>query len=310
VAESEDGKIIGFHGAYPVRLKVGGKEIITFEVGDLMVAEEVRRRGIGKSLCMAYHESEEVLTTACDYAVATGKFYRQLGLQPVHCLPTRVRLLNLESTFDFLVKSGRIPSTILVSIACITMNPILAFLNFVTMPKKSKEFTIEEVEKVGPAFDLLWEEISPGFPIIVVRDARFVKWRFLDDPVFKHKLLSAHDRYGKLKGYVDICIVRKRGVPIGRIMDLFCSPRSTEIIDSLLAEAIRLFKEEGVSIVSCRALNRLIRDRISRCLYFEPRSLKEPLLVYWKGDPELKAFVHDADNWHLTHADGDEGFRG
>jgi hypothetical protein len=47
---------------------------------------------------------------------------------------------------------------------------------------------------------------------------------------------------------------------------------------------------------------------IARFCYLTPRRLQKPALLLWKGDAALASDIYDPGNWHLTHADGDDGF--
>ena len=178
-------------------------------------------------------------------------------------------------------------------------------INHLKRPQTSPLCTIEEVKHVGSEFDKLWQEISPQFPIIFVRDAKFVKWRFLEDPGNKHTLLAARDKDGKLRGYLDILVSDIRGLPVGRIMDLFCSPEDQELADTLLAGAFEIFKQRKVAFTTCMGLHPVHRKKVRRYLYFKPRRREAPALLHWKAAPTLKPLAQNSENWHLSHADGD-----
>jgi GNAT superfamily N-acetyltransferase len=316
IAVNKSDKVVGYFSAFPICLKVGDKEIITFEDGDLMVAKEARRQGLGQRFIKTYYESEEVLVTSYNYVPATGRFFKRLGLKPVYCLPIYVRPFDLHKNFYFILEGGRLPPflnkksvSFLIGVVCRILNPILFLVNFIKRPTISRKYTVEEITEAGPEFDRLWNALSSQFPIIVPRDAKFVQWRFFEDPVFKHTILAARDKNGTLRGYIDICITERRGMLVGKIMDIFCEPTANEIIDTLVASSLKLFTRRRVLGVQCVGLHSAIQERVKRYLYFKQWWQEDPLLVHWKGDPQLESFVHDAKNWHLSFADGDQGFQ-
>lgn len=61
-------------------------------------------------------------------------------------------------------------------------------------------------------------------------------------------------------------------------------------------------------MITCLGLLPTIRNRVKRYLYLKPKKIGDPALLYWKGDNKLKKIVYNENNWHLSHADGDEGF--
>lgn len=315
VAERDDGRILGFQGSFPERLKIRENEISAYDPGDLAVHSDARRQGLGQKLTLAYMDNEEYITMAYGWAAATGRIFQRLGLDSVYCVPRYWRPLNLQSIFYFMLDSKRVPDWIsktplvsLVSIGCKISSFALNLINYLKSPKKSAKYTVEEVREAGSEFDNLWKELSAKFPIIFVRDAKFIRWRFFNDPAFKHDLLGIRDRDGKLRGYIDIMVAKRGTVFVGRIMDIFCPPEETELVDSVLAKAFEIFKQCKVAFITCVGLHPVIRSRVKRYLYYTPRVPEEPGLLNWKGDAKLKTFVQNADNWHLSHADGDGGF--
>jgi hypothetical protein len=315
VAEREDGVIVGVHGGYPEKLKINTAEISTIDPGDLAVYVEARRQGLGEKLTKAYMDNEKYITLAYNYAAATGRIFRRLGLIPVDCVPRYLRTYDLEAIFHFLLDSRRAPSWIgkkplvyLFAFGSKVLNFILLLVNHLKRPKISKKYVVEEVKVVGSEFDDLWREISPLFPIIFVRNAKFIQWRFLEDPCNKHTLLAVRDKNGALRGYIDIMFSKKKKMLVGRIMDLFCTPGDNEIVDALLAKAFDIFEQRRVAFITCMGLHPLIRKRVMHCLYSKPSALQDPGLLNWKGDSKLQSFVQDSKNWHLSYADGDIGF--
>ena len=49
---------------------------------------------------------------------------------------------------------------------------------------------VEEVYEVGPAFDRLFEKAAKHYGVLVKRDARYLKWRYLDCPDGEHRIFA------------------------------------------------------------------------------------------------------------------------
>ena len=96
---------------------------------------------------------------------------------------------------------------------------------------------------------------------------------------------------------------------VGRILDVFCAPGSSAVVDALMHGALERFRNQGTAFVSCVGLHPKIRKRAQRYLYLRPSRLDRPAWMLWKGSAELQGLVYDERKWHLSHADSDIGLR-
>jgi GNAT superfamily N-acetyltransferase len=110
VAERADGTIVGVHGGYPERIKINENEISTVDPGDMAVYKEARRQGLGEKLTKEYMDNEKFITIAYNWAAATGRIFRRLGLVEVDCVLRYLRVNDLNSILYSLLASGRVPS--------------------------------------------------------------------------------------------------------------------------------------------------------------------------------------------------------
>lgn len=83
--------------------------------------------------------------------------------------------------------------------------------------------------------------------VVQIRDAKFVHWRFLSDPVRPHDLLAVR-RHGRLVGYVAL-----------RHVELF-ELRFTVIVDVALAEPLNLLNRLALTFELCRRARRAGSD--------------------------------------------------
>ena len=254
VAMTENGNIVGFIGSMPVKMKIGQQEILAYSSSDLMVSSEVRRQGLAKRLIKSYLDNVQLFAAAFSNAPVTEKTLMSLGYQPVYSEPIYIRPYNMSSILQFIIDSGRIPHFLsnrpirwlIKSIGAFLSN-IVAIMNKLKYPKYSREYSIEKAIGINSEFDALWERLSYHFPIIIVRDRKFLQWRFMEDPGFEHTLLVARDKRGLLCGYIDFCISKRRKMLVGRIMDLLCQPESGGLIDSLLRGSMELMEEKRLT---------------------------------------------------------------
>jgi GNAT superfamily N-acetyltransferase len=315
IAQNSTGRILGFIASFPMLLKVGNREILTSSSGDLLVSKEGRGKGIAQLLVKKYIESADILATdGFGYQPITGHIYRKLGFKPVEIEPVNVRPIELTDILRFLITSGRSPNIYLNRVltgillgASQVANLSLSILNRILIPPKTEDISICEAKNVGPEFDSLWNEISYAFPVCCVRDSKFVKWRFIEDPVNRHTLILAWEQNRKLLGYLAFCFSRKDNMLVGNIMDIFCHPASKVVIDQLMCSALEKMVKGGAAIISCMGVHPLIRTRLTKYLYLRAKNSEIPSLLYCK-DEQIKKWVYNKNLWHVTKADGDEGF--
>lgn len=313
--DDEDGRLLGHVASFPMLLKVRDGELMTSSSGDIMVSASARGRGIGETVAKAYRDAAGVLATdGFGYQPVTGRIYSRLGYQGVDCVPMYLRPMDLVPLVRFAIASGRLPKwtrnpvvTGLGLIAAWIGNLGLGIVNAIRRPSISGQFQLTPVTKAGPEFDEFWRRVSPSLTLAFVRDAAWIQWRYLDDPVTKHELLAARDRDGKLEGFVVHNISERPGLRIVRVMDLLAPLDRPDVVEALIAGVVRAAKAAGAGAINCWGLHPRLRAEVRRYLYLQPRGEQDPSLLYCTGDDALKALVYDGANWHVTRGDGDEG---
>lgn len=314
VAE-RNGNVVGFLASFPMRVWLRNQEVVTLCPCDLMVSGAVRGAGLGKKLIDAYLAADIPLANALVYSPAAARIYRKLGYRLVAAEPVMLRpyssrelvrfIRNRQESSDSsqgLVRRG------VLAVVGFTSGPVFTLMNRVRRPKASSELSVRVDHVIGPDFDSLWRSLTSHFPAVPVRDRAFVEWRFCNDPIRRHILLTARDRAGNLRGYIAFMTAKRRGVLFGYLMDLFTNPDASDVIDALLAEALRMLEATGVAAVTSLGLHPRIRRRVRRYMYLRPRMMELPAWMRWHGDPTVADTVYDAESWHISYADGDDAF--
>jgi len=309
-----DGEVVGFLASFMVRFKIFERELTIRVPCDLMVSETVRGRGVGEGLIRAYIESEATIANALGYSPAAGRMYQRLGYREVHAEPLMMRPCDLRAILHdatFRRVRGSTVSRVAPSAAALAgsvLNLGLGLVNRARRPRVSDQYDVRPCLAVGDDFDRLWRRISPKFPIAAVRDSEWVRWRFIDDPLFEHRLLCAYDEHDELVGYVDVRTSSRRGLRFGRIIDLFCDPDTPELATTLLAAGGAWLESRGVDVMTCLGHLAGIRREIGRYCYLRPARLQRPAMFLCQEASGFGDQIYDSDRWHLTHADGDDAF--
>lgn len=310
-----DGRIVGCLSSHLSRLKIGDRELPHRYSNDLAVSGSARGWGLGTRLIGAYFNAVTHLATALYFTPTNRRIHDRHGYQPVDIYPLLVRPVRPSALLEFERNAGRLPSWLSREPLATASRGgaavgelLLAGANRVLRPSASRRYRVVEATAATEEFTHLWTVTRGEFPITAVRDQAYVQWRFFDDPAFEHTVLEGRDRTGTLCGYVAISTSLNRGLRVGRIVDLFCSPREPDLVDALLREAIRRLEASGVDVVSSLGMDERLRRQLSRYLYLRPSSRQFPVLVAWRGGDADRPLIFDSANYHLTGADGDQWF--
>jgi hypothetical protein len=163
---------------------------------------------------------------------------------------------------------------------------------------------VSRVRLVSPArfddrFDRLFEDSVPGHAIVGVRDARYLTWRYADNPLHDtHALLAEAD--GRLQGFLLFMV--EDGV--AQVKDLFPPTRPAELGD-LVAALVRHGRRTGLTGLSIGALEGSSLVGVLSRLGFRLRSETSPMFAYAPPDKPWTRLLTEKDNWFMTNGDRD-----
>lgn len=314
VAEESE-EILGFLASFPIRVSVAGRELVTLCPSDFMVSPRARGAGLGRRLVDAYSAETGDLAPALQYSPPSGRIFRKAGYRAVDAQSILLRPYSAGKLLALVLGErleGRSPWVALQRSAMPAARMgggfAMRLINRLRRPVTDPALTVRTTTQAGEDFDNLWSALARQFPAVVVRDRAFVDWRFLQDPLRRHTVITARNARGDLLGYLALTTGTRRGVLLGYFMDLFTEPTASNVVDSLIAEALTLFERDEVAAVSCLGLHPEIQQRVARFLYVRRETLALPALLSWRGEPSIADVVYNASSWHLSYADGDEAF--
>jgi GNAT superfamily N-acetyltransferase len=171
--------------------------------------------------------------------------------------------------------------------------------------------SIERIESFDERFDGLWEQVSGQSRFSLVRDKKYLNYRYRDRPGDKYSQFAAY-RGEDLKGYI---VVRRSlemfGLPIGLIMDMGAS-EGGDAARSLVDAAVDFLDAEGVAAIGCLIGRHSRYHAALRRAGFLPVPKRFNSRDYHPvvdADPAKlsKGVMGDGRNWHFTYGDFDVG---
>lgn len=106
------------------------------------------------------------------------------------------------------------------------------------------EAEVVEVERFGPEVDALWERLRPSYPFAVVRDSRYLNWRYADAVHLAYRLFEVRSG-GRLRGHF-VTRAHWQGLPILALADLFCEPADEAVVALALRQAVQAARAAGM----------------------------------------------------------------
>jgi GNAT superfamily N-acetyltransferase len=301
VAES-DGSIVGHYAVIPTRFKLRDRQVLIPHGCDAMTHPEYRRRGIltalGRRANEVWARAGSPFQIGFHYG-GWGSLRASLGWQPV------VRLVWMKrwvKPFAGLARQFQLPGV------AIWRGLDSVFQRFIEKKEKrvcwnssSSGVHVERILKADERFDRLWNDISPEYDILAIRDRPWVEWRCLDRPGVDQRLFLA-ERANEPLGYIAIQITQTDEAIRATILDCFVAPGDLLTAQALLNRAVAAAAESGArSIAGLVAQESRRADQLRAAGYYAGRHGYDfSLIPYSSSIPSSTAA-----GWLLTGAEGD-----
>ncbi|MCC2594607.1 hypothetical protein LKO27_14470 [Tessaracoccus sp. OS52] len=168
-------------------------------------------------------------------------------------------------------------------------------------PRLPEGWHLEELQTFGKEADELWDSVSGGYPVAIVRNAEYLNWRYIANPG-DYTILGLRQN-GRLAGILVLAETLRRGVPVGEIVDFVCEADDEATFGTLISAAAEHSRARGHALVQAwsvfgTALDARMRRAGLRFNRTDVKFLTSPGLT----DPLLA----DPDSWLLTQGDGND----
>ncbi len=269
-------KIVGMMGAIPLRACLAGKEHLIRSGCDWIIHTDYRGRGLMRKMDEQYLEDHSI------------------GFGWANILSNRIYLSATNAASIRLVPQ---------------VKPLFRRLGFLSRePDRFQQkdgIRIVPIERFDARFDALSDNALTQYPVMLVRNERYLNWRFDSRPDAKYTRLCAI-RGDELLGYLVFRVVEKTGSLRGYLVDWLVRDSSSPALLILIRRAIAQMQQQGAAFISVRTVTPAFRRMFYR-LGFLPWywGAREYLIARIKLlDPELQVF-RDPRAWYSTMADGD-----
>jgi hypothetical protein len=167
---------------------------------------------------------------------------------------------------------------------------------------------IREVSRFGDRHDRLWQATSRQLGCVVVRDADFLNWKWVDQPGQQFTRLELL-RGNECLGIAIVSVKEPNQIYAYRrafLTDLVAPLDQPEVVQFLLDAVIRAAQHQGADSLECLHLHARLTEHLQTA-GFRLRDPDRILLVHLPEnlDSSLRSRLLSADQWFLTQADSD-----
>jgi len=161
------------------------------------------------------------------------------------------------------------------------------------------------LDSFDESVDALWERTRRPDKAMVVRDHRYLNWRYCQRPDADY-IRFGLKRESELAGFLVARAATREGMLWGYLVDFLAAEESSDVISSLIGDALEEFRRLGVAIVECYATDPSARRALFRHGFF-PVPQRDPVHFtrrIRRSRSDLEKFA-DFQHWYLTMGDGD-----
>jgi hypothetical protein len=303
-----DGRIVAMMLRIVRTVRVRGRDYLARDGVDAAVDPRCQGRGLYSTILDHSRESPQSAAFALRFGYSTNPRTRRRSTpRPSRFLGNPIQVLQKPYRARAIVArrrkryGGRLPAPL--AVLRIELARALHGLGHRPYWRSVKRgWSILTLPRFDDRIDAFFDEAARPFDFVVVRSRDYLNWRYFD-PAAGRFTVRAAEQEGRLLGYLVFKITEGQGY----VADLLALPGRTDVVRSLIEDALRLFREADLDQATCWMISRHPYNAIlQRYGFIDSRgdagfSYRETTL-----DASELAFLADAGaRIHLTHGDTD-----
>ena len=302
VAE-QGGEIVGVHGLAPLRMKIGETVLTASCSCDLAADPKARAAGMRIKLAALspdlspLHISTSANEPANKITLALGGKEAPGG---------RRRLIKPLRVSGLLGRALKAKMGALAAVAALVGKPadwLLALGRLGSRPSVPGA-TVEVLSGFDERFDRLWQRMAGDYPVIMVRDAAYLNWRYAEYPFAGIESIALSKGDEVLGLAVWHRSIDEDGLPFAALLELMTPRGETAVSARLLAEVIRRAGGAGAHYITARTCDSELEALMLR-RGFKIREAHYSPVTYKSNTDIPEDVLSGAGNWYMSLGDGD-----
>lgn len=273
VLESDDGRIVGFHGIVPTRLWVSGQVVAAIAPTTWAADPGYGKSGLSLlSTYLNWGTNRFLLNTTANAITSAMHETSDFGMLrlPLEDYDQRLlwvldfnRLLHWKlGQGDRAGALGRLAASRVAGLVAGIAAPfalglaggvrtaLRSAVRGMRISFEARPMQVEPVERCGPEFDALWERLKDGYTVTTERTAAFLNWRHIDTPhlLGRSHVLACRDS-GQLVGYVALREPTTTAPGHIIVTDLFYERSNGDVLHNLMNATFDFARSRGASVL-------------------------------------------------------------
>ena len=290
-------RVVSIAAAVPKLIQVGSETLPTFELGDFITAADYRNRGLFSRLIEMICGEVARRTAAFVYVRPNSVSF------PI--LAKGLSFLEVRQIDErrYIVPSGLIHRRTGIPAGLLRTLGIDWAARRMFVPSSSDSVKVSKVTRFDKDMDEFWENTRLRYTFSVVRDSRYLNWRYVDCPT-PYLLWTAY-RSGRVAGY--LAGFMSRTERSGYLLDLFTDFEDTDAAAALAREGIDTMLAAGAQSIFTWTLRPGAKSASARLLRRAcPAASRQHLHLAMRFfDGRFEASSLPSSGWQLATGDFD-----
>lgn len=292
--DADQGTIVGVSGAFPRRVSVGGRQKMSWVLGDFCIHEQYRTLGPALQLQRASIAQADRENIAFWYDFPGDNMmavYHRLQIKPSKKMLRLVKPLRVDRKVGDLIKNPEIARWLS------TTGNFLLLLKDRAFQSKHKLTLSLHTGECTQEFSELADKVCGQDGIWIWRSAEYLNWRYLAHPISHYELLTAR-KDGMLLAYA----VFTQNAKDASVVDLF-GVEDPDVIVGLVKGLVEILQERDIITVSIKILETHPWLPLLRTCGFWVRGAEPVVVQVSPGISEDRVF--EKMNWFIMEGDRD-----
>lgn len=169
--------------------------------------------------------------------------------------------------------------------------------------------SVEDVPRIPGDSDDLWERACIGKRIAVVRNRRYLEWRFVERPENRYRIQAMREA-GRLVGLLVTLVENRASLRNGFVMEMLCEESRADVAGALVSLAETSLSRDGAELLSALMYPGTVAYRALRAAGFYmiphrffPQEIHFGVRALAPGT-DLRV-LHEPSSWYITWGDSD-----
>lgn len=298
LAFNSSSRVIGMAAVFPRQIKVNGTVVQAWNGGDTSVDKEFRTLGVAIKLRQAVKACVNPQEMSFLYSYPVDRMrvvLERIGHRTIGSFVRHGAILRSNQLLQEYI--GPRPGVALLARVANLLLPLQWSYRFST---NRFRVHLQQENAFGDEFDDLYQRVCLRYPVMTVRDAAFLNWRFVKNPNVRNLHIFRFEEEGTLQGYAVVGLEKSAA----RILDILVDG-DHRAIRALLLGLIRWLRSYRICTLSllATATSPLLKE--ARPLGFLFQDRRDAGITVYTPNPVLSEVLMDEKNWYMTPADRD-----